>query len=178
MKITFAKLWFLMFKEFNFRIMVYCLCSVPAIPVARKGGCSTEWELGWAIQYLLTGQYVAPHFTNSPCSALLWWQNYLFPLGYLKVLSSVMSEHFANIYLFIFAALQGEKVALEPFYHPIYKAVPKYVCILSVDSWALGVMEHSTSLKRKSYQLQLNVCQTLPKLVPNLASQWDSSQLV
>lgn len=41
-KITFAKLWFPTFKEFNFRIMLYCLCSVPAIPVAREGGCSVK----------------------------------------------------------------------------------------------------------------------------------------
>jgi len=41
-KITSAKPWFLTFKEFNFRIMLYCLCSVPATPVTREGGCSVQ----------------------------------------------------------------------------------------------------------------------------------------
>ena len=39
-KITFEKL--LTLKELNIRIMLSCLCSVPAKTSARKSGCSFE----------------------------------------------------------------------------------------------------------------------------------------
>lgn len=71
----------------------------------------------------------------------------------------------------LFTSLQGEG-ALEPFYHPNYKAMSIPEC--------LGVMERFTSLKFNSYQfqIQLEMCWTLAKLVPYLTSHWDSSQLV
>lgn len=113
---------------------------------------------------------VGPDGPSSPFQAGILW--------YLKARSSVTAKLFASIYMLLFTALQGEKGALEVFYHPMYTAKRKYVYIFEcgfLSPWCYG---HFTSLKQNVYSLQLKVRQTSAKPVLRLVLQSDSSQLV